>query len=100
MSRLTLQTHLETLLGSENVYFQAPPSNRMAYPCIVYSLSKVAVRHADNAPYTADIAYTVTVITKDPDSLLPGKFNSLQKCSFDRHFTSDNLHHYVYTLFW
>lgn len=36
-SRLDLQTFLEELLESKNVYFQPPESVKMKYPAIVYA---------------------------------------------------------------
>ena len=35
--RLELQDLLETVLGSQYVYFQPPATLRMRYPCIVYA---------------------------------------------------------------
>jgi hypothetical protein len=39
------------------------------------------------------------VIYRHPDSDLPHKIASLPKCSFDRHFVSDNLNHDVFNLY-
>ena len=50
--RLDLQTELEELLGSRNVYFQPPESLRMNYPCIRYTRSSGETTFADNKPYT------------------------------------------------
>ena len=40
-SRLDLQTFLEELLESKNVYFQPPESVKMKYPAIVYALDDI-----------------------------------------------------------
>lgn len=98
-SRLSLQTMLENLLGSRNVYFQPPASVRMEYDAIVYSRKNFENKFADNSVYKQDIAYEVTVIYEDPDSELPKKISQLPKCRFDRHFETDNLNHDVYTLY-
>ena len=37
-NRLDLQALLEDLLGSRNVYYQPPESDKMNYPAIVYAL--------------------------------------------------------------
>ena len=84
----------------EHVYFQPPESFKMVYPCIVYELSSGATKFADNNPYNHQKRYTVTVITKDPDSAIPDKIAMLPTCVFNRHFTSSNLHHFVYNLFY
>jgi len=97
-SRLNLQTLLETLLGSENVYFQPPPSFQMEYPCIVYNRSNIRSQHGDNIPYKLVKEYTITVIDANPDSEIPDKVAALPRCSFDRPFKSDNLNHDVFNI--
>lgn len=97
--RLDLQTILEKTLGSRNVYFQPPASIQMKYPCVVYELSMMDIRHADNDPYSHRKRYKVTVIDRNPDSDIPDRVAALQSVSFDRHYTQDNLHHYVFNLY-
>jgi hypothetical protein len=96
--RLELQTKLEDLLGSENVYFQPPAGYQMTYPCIVYKRSNIRSKPADNAPYLRVNQYTVTCIDADPDSETPDKVSKLSQCVFDRYFTSENLNHNIFTL--
>lgn len=40
------------------------------------------------------------VIDKNPDSIIADKVESLKMCSFDRHYTADNLNHFVYNLYY
>lgn len=98
-SRLELQTLLETLLGSRNVYFQPSASVFLKYPAIVYSRYNIENTHADNRVYAQHTAYQVTVIDEDPDSEIVKKVSMLPMCSFDRHYTADNLNHDVFTLY-
>jgi len=98
-TRIELQTVLENLLGSRNVYFQPPETIKMDYPCIVYSKNSYFTKFADNKLYSKTKKYTVTVIDKDPDSDIPDRLLSLPLCSFDRHFTKNNLNHNVYSLY-
>lgn len=98
-SRLQLQALLEELLGSRNVYFQPSASVFIQYPAIVYSLYDIQNTHANNGVYTQEFAYQLTVIDENPDSEIVKKVSRLPKCSFDRHFTSDNLNHDVFTLY-
>lgn len=100
MSRLTLQTLLESILGSSNVYFQPPETKKLKYPAIVYEREYIRTIHADNAPYRNKIAYSVTYITQDPDSDVIAKMAALPLCRFSRHFVSDNFNHDVFTLYW
>ena len=97
--RLELQALLRSILGSNNVYFQPPPSLKMQYPCIVYSRDDRDTRHANNQAYAHRIAYQVTVIDRNKDSLIPDKVADLPLCEFQRAFPADNLNHDVYKLF-
>lgn len=97
--RLELQTLLESIIGSKNVYFQPPPSIQMSYPCITYKRDDVDTKHANNLPYSQKKRYMVTVIDRNPDSLIPDKVGKLPLCSFSRHFATDNLNHDVYSLY-
>lgn len=98
--RLELQEILEGILGSSNVYYQPPPTVKMKYPAIVYSRNDIPVIRADNTPYQLNHEYTVTVISRDPDFNVVDKMFSLPYCSFDRHYTADNLNHDVFSLFY
>lgn len=100
-SRLELQTELETLLGSRNVYFQPPESKRIEYDAIVYHRDNITHRHADNKNYFMMDCYELTIIYRDPDSELAKKIlEHFEYSSFGRHFTSDNLNHDVITLYY
>jgi hypothetical protein len=39
------------------------------------------------------------VIDKNPDSVHVEDVSNLPYCSFDRHYTVDNLHHDVFTIY-
>ena len=96
-----LQAELEDLLGSENVYFQPPESKKISYPCIVYELSRIETRKADNAIYKFNKRWTITYITKKAYTSFPEKILShFQMSSYDRHYVSDNLHHDVITVYY
>lgn len=97
--RLDLQTLFEDLLGSENVYFQPPANVQMKYPCIVYKRDFARTQHADNRPYRYKKRYQVTHIGQDPDSPTPDKLAHVESSAFERHFTANNLHHDVFTIF-
>lgn len=97
--REILQTLLEGLLGSHNVYYQPPESVKLSYPCIVYERSGIRTDSANNKTYRKYNRYTVTHIDEDPDSEIPNKLLELEYCGFDTHFTENNLNHDVFTLF-
>lgn len=67
-TRLSLDTELRELLGSDNVYFSPPESVKLKYPCIVYHRTGGDSKKADNGLYTFTFEYMATIISKDPDS--------------------------------
>lgn len=98
-SRVELHKLLASVSGVKQLYFQPPASIKMQYPCIVYQLSSMFEKWADNKPYVNAKCYTVTVIDKDPDSEIPNKLINLPFCRFDRFYPVDNLNHWVFILY-
>lgn len=99
-SRVELQTILETLLGSRNVYFQPPETVKLSYPCIIYSLDDIKVDFANDLPYKHLKRYQLMFIDRDPDSVIPENIAKLPMCSFERHYTKNNLNHDVYNIYY
>lgn len=97
--RVDLQKILEEILGSRNVYFQPPESVKIKYPAIIYDLDYVKIQHGDDFPYIKKKRYSVTLITKDPDNTIVDDIMELETCSFERFFTSNNLNHYVFNIY-
>lgn len=95
--RLDLQTLFESFV--DDVYFQPPANVQMMYPCIVYQRDHADTKFAGNAPYRYTKRYQVTVIDRDPDSLIPDKVAALPLCTYNRFFVADNLNHDVFSLF-
>lgn len=99
-NRLDLQAELEELLGSRNVYFQPPASVRINYPAIVYTRSDIDNTFADDSVYMQSNFYEVTVIDEDPDSKIVDAVSKLPTCRFSRHFTSENLNHDTFIIYY
>lgn len=97
--RLELQQILETIMDSRNVYYQPPESLKMSYPCIRYRLNTNDSTKADDIKYLKYRRYEVILIDRNPDSQYVDPIFDLPMCSFDRSYTADNLHHFVYTLY-
>lgn len=76
-----------------NVYYQPPEGYKMTYPAIRYRRSAIENSSADNIPYILDTAYEVTVIDRDPDSIIVDKISKLPKCRHSSHYTASNLNH-------
>lgn len=98
-NRVELQSLLEEVLGSRNVYFQPPSNIHMNYPAIVYARSRIANDHANDDVYRQSLSYELTVIDANPDSEIVFKISQLPMCRHDRHFASDNLNHDVFTIY-
>ena len=99
-TRLDLQYLLEEILGSENVYFQPPESIKLKYPCIIYSLSDIYTRNADDMHYSMQKAYNIMIISRDPDNTIAESILGLPKTRFDRRYVADNLYHDILTLYY
>lgn len=98
-TRLELQSKLEELLGSRQVYYQPPESVKMDYPAIVYFKSNIKTTSANDTKYSKINRYDVTVISKKPDDPVLDKLLSLPYCSYDRPYKSNNLNHDTFILY-
>jgi len=99
--RSELDAELREILGSDNLYFQPPASVKLHYPCIIYSLSRINSRKANNHFYFGHKKYDIQVIDKDPDSTIPeALLEHFPMCSYDRTFVSDNLNHFNLSLYY
>lgn len=87
-------------LGIKNVYFQPPKNTMLQYPCIIYKLDNMDIRNADDKTYFRMNRYLLTYITKDPDDSMIFKLvDHFSGISWAQAFTSDNLNHYNYNLY-
>lgn len=102
--RLKLQAILENCMREDgnaqyHVYFQPPEKVVIQYPCIIYSRDYGDTQFGDNIPYRFVKRYQVTVIDRKPDSPYVDRVAALPMCTFQRHYTSDNLNHDVFNLY-
>lgn len=99
--REVLHEELCTVLGSRNVYFQTPEDVKMKYDAIRYSLGGKDIKRASNGIYKIVNKYEGIVITRNPDTDIPDKLlMHFEMCSLGRPYTSDNLNHYPFTLYY
>lgn len=98
--RIELQAELEELLGSKNVYFQPPETIKLKYPCIIYERETASQSYGDDELYDYKIRYSVTLIDKNPDSEFIDKLINLRYCTFNRHYTINNLNHDVFYVYY
>ena len=99
-SRIDLQSKLEELLGSRNVYYQPPSTVMLNYPAIIYSKTRISSKFANDAKYSKMNCYELIVIDRKPDNPVIDKLLQLPMCRLDTHYISDNLNHDVFTLYY
>lgn len=98
--RADLSEYLKSQVGISRLYFQPPATVHMTYPCILYKLSNIDQKYADNSVYSTKKRYMLILITEDPDNVYVDRMAYLPMCSFSRSYTADNLHHYVFEIYY
>ena len=98
--RIELNSLLESILGSENVYYQPPESVRMSYPAIIYERDRIRIGRADNIAYRAHTMYRITLVDYEPDSEVIDKLLALPYCTHISHNISDNLNQDIFTIYY
>ena len=97
-SRLDFHNILKEI--TPNVYYQAPTNITMRYPCIKYSRNSIDNKYGSDEVHIQNRSYTVVVMDYNPDSEFVDKLSKLPMCSFGCHYVADNLHHYIFTLYY
>ena len=97
--RLELHAELVAALGSSHVYYQPPPTVKMVYPCIVYQRDNEDRTYADNHGYLMYDRYQVTVIDRNPDSVLWKRVLDIPMTRFSSRYIIDGLNHDVLSVY-
>lgn len=98
--RIEFHEILCTLLGTRHVYFQPPESLKLVYPCIVYKLSEIDQKHADDISYLNTRGYTVTLIDRNPDSAFIDKILALPLCRYVNHICVDGINNDTFKIYY
>ncbi|MBO7449340.1 MAG: hypothetical protein J6U54_03135 [Clostridiales bacterium] len=72
----------------------------MIYPCIRYNLERLDGDTADDGTYLVHKGYNVIYISRDPDSPVPEKLRMLPMSRFIRYYSYENMHHWVFTIYY
>lgn len=95
---------LDILTNHVNLYYEPPSGTLMMYPCMRITQVDLDLKHADNKKYLATMAYTLTYITENDVDILADPITSalldLEYCEFNRTYVSDNMHHYVFKIYY
>ncbi len=96
-----LELHGELLELAPHAYYDPPSSVKIQYPCFVYHLSRIKPQFADNRIYQKYPCYMVTYISPSvSDHKIDEFLDRFQYSRFDRTYTADELHHYVFEVFY
>lgn len=95
-----LRDILSAISGVRKVYFQPPENVKLEYPCIIFERNNGKRFDANNKLYNYRKSYSVLVIDKEPDSIIPDEVLKIPFSSFNRFYVSDNLNHWSYTIYY
>ena len=94
-----LQSLVKGLAGVKQAYIQ-PPTSGMEFPCIIIEQGLLSnVSYASNQKYHNKKGYTITVVDRDPYSLIPDLVDGLEYTEFNRFFKTNNVNHFVFQMF-
>lgn len=85
--------------GDRHIYLNPPPSVRMRYPAIKYSLNNITPTFANDGPYRMAPSYEVILIDPEIDTPYLDKILRIPHCRFNRFYRADNLNHWVFTIY-
>lgn len=94
--------HIHTVLAEicPTVYYEPPTGQQIKYPCIIYRRGNLNKKRANDKVYGYRVQYELTLITKNPEENdMFEQLLNLDYCSFDRHYTADNLYHDSFSLY-
>ena len=96
-----LQLQAELLKIAPNAWYQKPSAHRMTYPCFVYRSLEPDVIRANNHGYLMFPRYEVIYITDtESDEIDRTMLDAFEYCDVGRKYVSDNLYHYVFTIYY
>lgn len=98
--RLKFDSYLRGLYPQLPIYYQPPENLKLTYPCVIYKLTNIKETYADDLRYSNIRHYSVTIIDRNPDSEYPDRLSNTRYCSFDRSYASENLHHFVFSVYY
>lgn len=85
--------------GDRHIYLNPPPSVRMRYPAIKYSLNNIDPKYANGSVYKMAPSYQVILIDPVVDTKYLEPILQIPYCKFNRFYIADNLNHWVFTIY-
>lgn len=99
LSRLEVHEILKQTTGINNIYFQPPENIKIKYPAIIYSLTDINKRFANDDVYNMYKYYQVIIIDNNPDSELIDKIASIKESKYIRSYVANNLNHTIFEIY-
>lgn len=99
-TRIEFSEMLKANLHCSNFYFQPPETTKLKYPCVIYKLENYLHHYGSNKKYDGYKRYNVTYVDKDPDSVVPDEIGQLPFSSFNTFYTSENLNHWSFSIYY
>lgn len=100
MDQEQIQSLLKELVGDGwAVYFQPPGQEKMTYPCVRYQRDDMNTQFADNVPYRLRTRYSVTLMSRSPNTDVLKKLAQLPMSTYERFFVADNINHDVFNIY-
>lgn len=98
-NRIKFHNKLKEITGIDNVYFQPPENIKIKYPAIIYSLTDINKRFANDDVYNMYKYYQVIIIDNNPDSELIDKIASIKESKYIRSYVANNLNHTIFEIY-
>lgn len=99
MTQPEMQTKLEAILGSRNVYFQPPENIKINYPAIIYKVARQNKKLANDSVYGIIPVYELKVVDYFPDSQITAMLLEDPKCGYVNSYNNSNLHYDVLNIY-
>lgn len=94
-----LQAIFVGMAGVQAAYFQPDQNTKVVDPAVIYERDDSWHARSDNILWLFKKRYTVTVIDREPDSLIPDQVEALPHSTFNRFFRRNGLNHFVFQLY-
>ena len=94
--RLQLHQMLVDVFVGFTLYFNPQSKLILEYPCILYELQDLPVRHASNVAYSVGSVFKVTMMYVGQPPIDPKKMYTIRGASYATSFTKDDVTHVIF----
>ena len=99
--RLDLHEKLCEILGNRNVFFQPPETLKIPNRAIIYRMSDMDQKRANNKLYSKTNRYQILFCTPNPDeTVYDDILEEFEMSTLERSYRYENLNYYSISLFY